>query len=174
MAWGRSLECAGAASPRSGAGRAPRAAGTKRLETGAAQLILFCGPSGPETARTGSSRVYGVRGVILGPAGARFHFSRIERKIFRRRSEPAPTPCAGGACRLLGLNACACPAPPPAMRRGRETIPATYYAPGGGHCGSALLGPPAAALRPEQDGRASSKFLTAVWHPILPRRADRK
>ena len=50
-----------------------------------AQLILFCGRSGPETARTGSSRVYGVRGVILGPAGARFHFSRIERKIFRRR-----------------------------------------------------------------------------------------
>ena len=31
-----------------------------------------------------------------------------------------------------------------------------------------------AALAPRQDGRASSRCLPAVWHPILPRRADRK
>ena len=58
---------------------------TKCLETGGAQLILFCGRLKLKPAWTGSSRVYGVRGVILGPAGARFHFPRIERKNFRRR-----------------------------------------------------------------------------------------
>ena len=37
-----------------------------------------------------------------------------------------------------------------------------------------MLGPPAAALAPRQDGRASSSLLTAVRHPKCPRRADRK
>ena len=36
-----------------------------------AQLILFCGRSWPETARTGSSRVYRGSAVVWGAAGAR-------------------------------------------------------------------------------------------------------
>ena len=157
MAWGRSL----GTSPRSGAGRAPRAATRNRRR---AQLF-FCGRSGPETARTGSSGVYRVRVVVWGAAGARFHFSRIARKIFdagpNRRGLHAPVALAVAALQRLRL---------PSSASGDETRSSetqdSCCAPGGGHwCSAFLWAAGCGPSRPEQGRKGLGKLSAAVWHP---------
>ena len=71
-----------------------------------------------------------------------FTFQELNEKFFGAGRGQARTPCAGGACRQP--SACACPAPPPATRRGPATTRVRYCARAGGHCGSAWLGPAAA------------------------------
>ena len=171
---GRSLGSIGAASPRSGAGRAPRAAGTKCLESGARATHFVLRPFG---AGDGSDRVlacvWGPWRHLRAGWGSLSHDQELNEKfsapVSYRSGLHAPVALAVPAIDSLALAQ---------LLRRRDEVQAAHKRSAASQ-GVAIgvvhfCGPRLRPSRPEQDGRASSSLLTAVWHPKWPRRADRK
>ena len=128
--------------------------------------------------------VRGRRRLLIGSSGVCRNFKtggrplsrnpRVPKKFFGAGSEPARTPCAGGACRPGSPASYACPAPPPATTRGRETILTTCCAQGGGHwCGS-FLWAAAAALAPRAGRKGLVKVFNSRQAQFFREAADRR
>ena len=98
-------------------------------------------------------------------------FQELNEKFFGAGFIQERTPCAGGACRRP--SACACPAPPPATRRGPATTRVRYCARAGGHCGFAWLGHPGREPGPQSSHQLSREIVNSSEHAALPNEPDR-